>query len=64
MTTKTSPWTAKEPTYTVRKQSNSQRPEDQGIAAMVFKTYQEASDFVAANYGKDGMGTLYISTNY
>jgi hypothetical protein len=48
-------------TYSVREQESNVNPAHKSEVVTIFKTYEAATDFVAANYRKNGYGRLYVS---
>jgi hypothetical protein len=51
-------------TYSVREQESQEsnvNPAHKSEVVTIFKTYEAATDFVAANYRKNGYGRLYVS---
>jgi len=47
--------------YAVREQVKSNNPEAKSEVARLFKTFDEAQDFVSVNYNKNGYPRLYVS---
>lgn len=48
-------------TYSVREQETNVNPAHKSEVVTIFKTYEAATDFVTANYKKNGYGRLYVS---
>jgi len=48
-------------TYSVREQESNINPAHKSEVVNIFKSYEDAANFVAANYKKNGYGRLYVS---
>lgn len=48
-------------TYSVREQQTNIDPAHKSEKVRIFGNYEDAAEFVATNYNKNGYGRLYVS---